>query len=100
VIDGDTVRLQGDQTFRLVGFDKPETSQRAQCAYERDLASRATARLQTLIRTAAVVTGPDGGQADLVAEALSLWFGDKEVLRDISLKIEPGRFVALIGPSG
>jgi micrococcal nuclease len=52
VIDGDTVRLQGGQTFRLVGFNTPETGRNAQCDYERKLGEAATARLQTLIRTA------------------------------------------------
>ena len=52
VIDGDTVRLRG-QTFRLVGFNTPETGRDAQCAYERQLGDAATARLQSLIRTAA-----------------------------------------------
>jgi hypothetical protein len=52
VIDGDTVRLRG-QTFRLVGFDTPETGRQARCAYERERGNAATARLQSLIRTAA-----------------------------------------------
>jgi hypothetical protein len=37
VIDGDTVRLTGGQTFRLVGFDTPETGRNARCSYEREL---------------------------------------------------------------
>jgi endonuclease YncB( thermonuclease family) len=51
VIDGDSVRLHG-QMFRLVGFNTPETGDNAQCAHERDLGNAATARLQSLIRTA------------------------------------------------
>ena len=51
VIDGDTVRLRG-RSFRLVGFNTPETGRNAQCAYENELGYRATARLQSLIRTA------------------------------------------------
>ena len=48
VIDGDTVRAN-DQTYRLVGFDTPESGDRAQCQSERMLAARATARLQQII---------------------------------------------------
>jgi endonuclease YncB( thermonuclease family) len=51
VIDGDTVRVQGE-TFRLVGFDTPETGERARCAYESDLGDRATQRLRDLIGSA------------------------------------------------
>ena len=48
VIDGDTVRWQG-RTVRLVGFDAPETGDRARCASERDRGDRATTRLRELI---------------------------------------------------
>ena len=48
VVDGDTVRVAGE-TYRLVGFNAPETGRRAQCARERDLADRATTRLRNLI---------------------------------------------------
>ena len=48
VIDGDTVRWQG-QTVRLVGFDTPETGNRARCASERNRGDKATARLRELI---------------------------------------------------
>lgn len=54
VVDGDTVRLQG-RSYRLVGFNTPETGRNAQCAQENELGFRATARLQSLIRTASRV---------------------------------------------
>jgi endonuclease YncB( thermonuclease family) len=50
VIDGDTVRYKG-RTVRLVGFDTPETGDRARCEQERALAARASARLRELINT-------------------------------------------------
>jgi Staphylococcal nuclease homologue len=50
VIDGDTVRYQG-RTVRLVGFDTPETGDRARCEYERTLGAKATSRLRDLLKT-------------------------------------------------
>jgi NitT/TauT family transport system ATP-binding protein len=38
--------------------------------------------------------------ADLSVTGFSLAFGDKEVLRNIDLRIPAGQFVAIIGPSG
>jgi len=50
VVDGDTIRVDG-QVYRLVGFDAPESGDRAKCQSERELATRATARLQQLLTT-------------------------------------------------
>jgi endonuclease YncB( thermonuclease family) len=48
VIDGDTVRWQG-RAVRLVGFDAPETGDRARCQSERARGDRATTRLRELV---------------------------------------------------
>jgi endonuclease YncB( thermonuclease family) len=48
VVDGDTIRA-GGLTFRLVGFDTPETRNRARCESERTLAAAASRRLRHLI---------------------------------------------------
>src|SRR3954449_5077438 len=40
------------------------------------------------------------GPAALVAEAVSAWFGDHQVLSDVDLRMEAGQVTALIGPSG
>jgi phosphate transport system ATP-binding protein len=46
-------------------------------------------------------TGDTGsGPAGLVAEAVSAWFGDHQVLTDVDLRMEGGQVTALIGPSG
>jgi endonuclease YncB( thermonuclease family) len=51
VVDGDTV-VAGGQKYRLVGFDTPESGDRAQCPSEHVLAARATERLRELLRDA------------------------------------------------
>jgi hypothetical protein len=48
VVDGDTVRVNG-QTYRLVGFDTPESGSLARCERERKLADAATNRLRQLV---------------------------------------------------
>jgi len=48
VIDGDTVHRNG-KSFRLVGFNTPESGLNAHCSNERALAAKATDRLQQLL---------------------------------------------------
>lgn len=49
VIDGDTIRIEGEsRSVRLVGFNAPETF-RAECSTERDLGLRASRRLRQLV---------------------------------------------------
>lgn len=48
VVDGDTVKLDG-QRMRLIGIDAPETGHRAQCLEEQVAASRASARLSSIV---------------------------------------------------
>jgi len=44
---------------------------------------------------------PDStGPAQLQAENISAWFGERKVLDRVSLTMEPGKVTALIGPSG
>lgn len=68
-VDGDTVRR--DQiTYRLDGFDAPESGGRAKCSAERIRANAATARLRQLLATASQsdlqITGrPDRYQREL-----------------------------------
>lgn len=46
------------------------------------------------------MTVPIAQRAPLIAESLSKSFGATSVLRDVSLRIEPGQFVAVVGKSG
>ena len=48
VIDGDTISARG-RVVRLVGFDAPETGNRARCQRKRELGDQATTRLKSLI---------------------------------------------------
>lgn len=72
MIDGDTVRLAGGQTYRLVGFDTPETGRNARCSYERELGDAATARLRSLIRTAVSATVEPVQNAHVVQAPMAL----------------------------
>jgi endonuclease YncB( thermonuclease family) len=53
VVDGDTVR-KGGETYRLVGFNTPESGLRAHCGRERALASKAQDRLREIVNAADV----------------------------------------------
>jgi thiamine transport system ATP-binding protein len=44
--------------------------------------------------------GPDGARGDLVIEGLSVRFGDRTVVRQVSLTVPGASTVSLLGPSG
>jgi len=44
---------QKGRTIRLVGFNAPETGNRARCPRERELGDRATAQLRSLVEAVA-----------------------------------------------
>ena len=54
----------------------------------------------TTVLTATAAADATAGPAGLVAEAVSAWFGDHQVLSDVDLRMEAGQVTALIGPSG
>lgn len=49
VVDGDTIRVDRGPPIRLVGFNAPETGDRAQCDREQDLGQAAARRLRQLV---------------------------------------------------
>lgn len=49
VIDGDTISVDG-HVYRLIGFDAPETGERARCRDEARRGKMATLRLRALVR--------------------------------------------------
>lgn len=55
ILDGDSIR-SGQQVYRLVGFNTPESGDNAACERERGLAAKATRRLRELVA---------GGELDL-----------------------------------
>lgn len=62
-VDGDTVRARGE-TYRLANIDAPETGPRAECAAERALGRRSTARVRQLIGDASRVEARLVGRRD------------------------------------
>ncbi|MEY8799690.1 ABC-F family ATP-binding cassette domain-containing protein [Leisingera sp. XS_AS12] len=48
----------------------------------------------------ALEAGPKSGRKVIEAEGLSKAFGDKEIVRDFSLKVQRGDRVAFVGPNG
>jgi endonuclease YncB( thermonuclease family) len=48
ILDGDSIR-SGQQVYRLMGFNTPESGEAAACERERMLASQATQRLRQLV---------------------------------------------------
>ena len=49
VIDGDTISVDG-HVYRLIGFDAPETGERARCPDEARRGKQATLRLRAIVR--------------------------------------------------
>jgi phosphate transport system ATP-binding protein len=62
-----------------------------------------TRRITPMPQTAAAepepIVQPDG-PTSVAIEGLSLWYGQKQALTDVSLKFPKGKVTALIGPSG
>lgn len=64
------------------------------------LTGGASATAERLAAAEASVAAQTGRPATLDARLVSAWFGDHQVLQDVSLTMPAGRVTALIGPSG
>jgi general L-amino acid transport system ATP-binding protein len=54
----------------------------------------------TLLKEPVRADAPQGGTKIIEVEGLNKWFGEFHVLRDISLSVNKGEVVVIIGPSG
>ncbi|MEJ2665994.1 MAG: amino acid ABC transporter ATP-binding protein [Deinococcales bacterium] len=54
----------------------------------------------TLLKEPVRADAPQGGTRIIEVEGLNKWFGEFHVLRDISLSVNKGEVVVIIGPSG
>jgi general L-amino acid transport system ATP-binding protein len=54
----------------------------------------------TAVSTSVRADAPEGGQRIIDIEGVNKWFGDFHVLKDISMSVNKGEVVVVIGPSG
>ena len=56
--------------------------------------------MTTAVSTSVRADAPEGGQRIIDIEGVNKWFGDFHVLKDISMSVNKGEVVVVIGPSG
>ena len=95
--DGQSLRDMGDGAPGVSGYDTPETSNRADCARERELGEVAKRRMAELIRTPGLLI-EDSGQIDSWGRPLVVLrlpsgktIGSVLLAEGLAVECQPGR---------